>query len=605
MEASAREGSQHPPAASSRITFLAFLPKKRTDSFSSPIIQLTRNFQNRLALAAFKTQRGWQDVALDVIEPHLEQEAAQRVFHAQQEALQQEQLQQQQYQYEQEMLQNQTLRQHHQHQEGDMGPPPIHNKRVRGISGNNAGINGGAGLNQPSLYDDYHHPPMPASPLYSSYTSHDPYHQDFSSSAAYSPAASTSTLPPVPPATTANHQRTLSSSSSFRAIQSSPVLDPHRQRRRQPSGASDAHTTLDNTRSSPLRRPRAPSPSSSSSLGTAGPSSPRRTKRSTETPRRTPLSSSDPNFSSFVDAATALTGLSRAPSVGDLMEFGDGEEGGRMETTPPPVDSTTTTTRTAFLTSSTSKIVSNGVAVPLGSTNTTGNGNGIVPGPVDPSFLLRRPRTPERGSIFFDPKGKSVAPSSLSKVPNSESANTTSDAAELMLFLAASPSPAQRVRSSNPLGLGGIAEAGGGGGGGGMMKGRRLFSAGEDTLAPLAPQSPPIPNSNSNSTCTNSNSNSNSFVSLSPPKTTTTSTIATTTPRSPPPGLNSTHPILGGAPSTPSRERQVSFGAGGTAAWEAYLNVSPSPSRGTSGKTRIASIGGMEMEMEMGLGRLE
>ncbi|GAA6017844.1 hypothetical protein JCM11491_004642 [Sporobolomyces phaffii] len=40
--------------------------------------RLARAFRNRLALASFKTSRGWQDVGLDVIEPHLRDEALKR-----------------------------------------------------------------------------------------------------------------------------------------------------------------------------------------------------------------------------------------------------------------------------------------------------------------------------------------------------------------------------------------------------------------------------------------------------------------------------------------------------------------------------------------------
>ncbi|GAA5929567.1 uncharacterized protein JCM15063_004187 [Sporobolomyces koalae] len=40
--------------------------------------KLARAFRNRLALASFKTSRGWQDVNMDVIEPHLREEALKR-----------------------------------------------------------------------------------------------------------------------------------------------------------------------------------------------------------------------------------------------------------------------------------------------------------------------------------------------------------------------------------------------------------------------------------------------------------------------------------------------------------------------------------------------
>ena len=54
-----------------------------SDHFQDPImliltLQMARKLQNRLALAQFKTDRGWEDLTLDTIEPKMEEELRQR-----------------------------------------------------------------------------------------------------------------------------------------------------------------------------------------------------------------------------------------------------------------------------------------------------------------------------------------------------------------------------------------------------------------------------------------------------------------------------------------------------------------------------------------------
>lgn len=188
-------------------------------------------------------------------------------------------------------------------------------------------------------------------------------------------------------------------------------------------------------------------------------------------PNGAPLTSSDPSFTSFVDAATALTGLARGPSDPSLSP--------RPQTPPPPTSSALKK-----------------------------NGYGAVDGSAE-------------------------------------------GAAELMLFLAASPSPVQ-IRSGGPTTtLGGV------NGDMTMMKGRRLFSNGSGGEARGDP------------TATSSLASVFGDLGGGGGRGREGSTNGGGGVEEPSKGLY--------APSTPGRERQVSFGSNG--AWESFLNVSPSPGR--------------------------
>lgn len=135
-------------------------------------------------------------------------------------------------------------------------------------------------------------------------------------------------------------------------------------------------------------------------------------------PQQSPLSSSDPNFSSFVNAAAALTGLShhRTPSGSEI--FGP----------PPPLASPAAFSQHHY--------------------------NQAYESPTSTNTIFR-PQTPPSGRLMANGH----------QTLNQEDP-TTDTAAELMLFLAASPSPVQ----SRQKDLSATEELG--------MKGRRLFSSG-------------------------------------------------------------------------------------------------------------------------------
>lgn len=387
-----------------------------------------------------------------------------------------------------------------------MGPPKSL-KRVRGGSLANAS------MANTTMYEP---------PRHFGGSNEDHYAASFSPHAHTSPyqsIASTSTLQP-------------SAYLMGSPYQGSPVADSHRHKRR----PSDFTSPQRASQSSHVQ----PSPRTSSKHVKS-----RSISKVPATDNGVTLS--DPSFSSFVDAATALTGLSRAPSEATLPgsnsdeeqragvdgTLGGGSTGTRSGT--PPFG----TPFSPFPTST----------LPISSTTSTN--------------FLHRPQTPERGSGSVQ-KGKGP--------------ENTSDAAELMLFLAASPSPAQGRREPTTLG----ASSGG-------MKGRLLFG-GIDDSSHLSPSS-----------------HSPSQFSHPPPQSSSIpSTSITSMTKSGGEGLGSSYeydskvPRLSSpTPSTPSRERVTSFGNGGSGGWDSYLNVnvnvSPSPGRrefgGAEGKGGVSVDG--------------
>lgn len=197
-----------------------------------------------------------------------------------------------------------------------------------------------------------------------------------------------------------------------------------------------------------------------------------------------------------------------------------------------------------------------------------------------------RPQTPP--TLQRDDKGNIVAGSE----------NDTAGAAELMLFLAASPSPAQGRSGAPSLALGGGVD------GTTAMKGRRLFSSGQDDLlrgqgggspadglararnvfggpiddGAFAVGLSPLMDSNSfgsggGTPYTSYLDDPNAYNHPPPPLTATTSSSLRSAPQSvtsaapPPSNGNNGHQH---APTTPSRDRN-------SGSWETYLNVSPSP----------------------------
>lgn len=473
---------------------------------SSILSQIIRTFQHRIALAAFKASRGWQDVTLDVIEPHLEQEAKKRRIAEEREAAEQQQgqaqrqhqsrhqdmqlqmqmelqQQQQQHQDEQQRVQQQSMRGGPSNVNGNGGMmgPPKSLKRVRGGSLANAS------MANTTMYEP---------PRHFGGSNEDHYAASFSPHAHTSPyqsVASTSTLQPSAYLMGSPYQG-----------QGSPAADSHRHKRR----PSDFTSPQRASQSSHVQ----PSPRTSSKHA--------KSRSISKLPANdNGVTLSDPSFSSFVDAATALTGLSRAPSEATLPgSNSDEEQRAGVEGTAAVIGSTGPRSGSppfrSFSPFSTA-------ALPISSTAST--------------TFLQRPRTPERGSVE---KGKGP--------------ENTSDAAELMLFLAASPSPAQGRREPTL----GATSAG--------MKGRRLFSGMDDSHQPAS---------------------GSHFSSHNPPTTTHESFEYESKPL-----------LLSPSPSTPSRDRTLtanSFGNG--VGWDTYLNVnvnvSPSPGRGTGGREREREFG--------------
>ncbi|GAA5918871.1 hypothetical protein JCM5296_003100 [Sporobolomyces johnsonii] len=359
--------------------------------------KLARAFRNRLALASFKTSRGWQDVKLDVIEPHLEQEAFKRKQHGDMPSPQ--------LQLQQPPAQPQ--------------PPPL--------------------MAQPP--SAYPHPPQPQYSQPHQYVPHHhlsqqpykPYQYQYGANAgssmdgmlgggpAYKRSRSasgqngTSVYAPQPQP---HHQ--LSPYSTANVYQTTPAvsapsqLDGRGSKKRALEGAGAAPTPRQRTRSS------------------GGGS-----RRGTPKQQQQPLSSSDPNFSSFVDAAAALTGMARAPS--DPSVGGSDEE--RQLQQPPQRHYPTQ----------------------------PGPGPSQPPHFPQPSPYNGGAHPPNGFPLATAPPPRPSTPDQPKALgPPGSGENTEAAAADLMLYLAQSPSPVQTRTRQATLG----------GEGAGMgIKGRRLFSA--------------------------------------------------------------------------------------------------------------------------------
>ncbi|KAJ8292480.1 hypothetical protein OF846_004258 [Rhodotorula toruloides] len=428
--------------------------------------RLARNFRNRLALASFKTQRGWQDVKLDIIEPHMQQESLRRKQQMQNTPIDpslQHQIAQGVGSYGQPQAYapayspptiqhpphgHRHVPEYQQHMAGGMdavldanagaGPSSHPNKRPRldGVAG--------GGRRSGDLYSgDAVYAPQPQ-PTYS-----------------FSPYATDNVYQPKP-SLSASHSST------------STPRGQHAQEGRA---------------SSSRRRAGHAEAKSASPAVSASPRTRTRTSSRRGSPAKQPLSSNDPTFSSFVDAATALTGMARAPS--DPSAGSGSDEGG-------------------------SQPHANGSVDPF-------SGHAQHPPP--------RPSTPERQVV---------------KLPGAPGVNGSGDgaaegAAELMLYLAASPSPVQSRKTvpNTTMGDG--------------MKGRRLFSGGDGGASAVFGGD------------LNSLSTASSSGALEDPFSTPTE-----------PSKSTSAASLGiGAPGTPGRQRQPSLNGG----WESFINASPSPKR--------------------------
>lgn len=274
--------------------------------------QMTRNFKNRLALATFKAARGWHTVGLDVIEPHLEQEA---------------------------MLRRQQQRQRVFQHEHD----PYANMASMG--------GGGASHGFQSAYPGNTTAP-PAGGISNGLA--------FGGEVAMNSAQGTQRSP-------------YAASTAFLPYPSGPGAGPGPFSSNMDGGADGS------TRSASKRRYQA---------------------QQSHHFQAQPLSSADPTFSSFVDAAAALTGLSRGPSDASIHSSASAE-------------------------------------------STSGTAGALT---GSQSQHPARPRTPDgnkgKGSAAAGMHG-GLAASGLGGVGAGAGGESSSaeGAAELMLFLAASPSP--------------------------------------------------------------------------------------------------------------------------------------------------------------------
>ncbi|GAA5995938.1 Whi5 domain-containing protein [Rhodotorula paludigena] len=474
--------------------------------------KLVRTFRNRIALASFKTQRGWQDVRLDTIEPHLEQEALKRsqppssvhndaaMLHA----AQMQQHDQLAYEFQaQQQAQEQTqlyAAQQHQQQSFDMdavlaglgGAPQHPHKRPR--------LDDGL-ASQSNLYSShsvYAPPPQPTQTA-SPYSTAGVYQKNgaLMQNPALALAATAGASPQPGPSRSGAGTPVLHDGS--------PAPTPgSASRRRGPSaaGAAGSPSSMSALEGTPRSRAMRAKRQSPGKPGTAGPGG-------------QPLSSSDPNFSSFVDAATALTGMARAPSdpsIGSGSDEGGAAAGGAPHGAAPP-----------------------------------------------------RPSTPERQILKLPAGGGGNG-------PGSGGDGTAEGAAELMLYLAASPSPVQSRKTIPHATLGdGVG-----------LKGRRLFSGvggtdGHGSMAGEADASAVFGGElNGASTAATTAA---STAALDAPFATASSAS------DPIKGVSSAPlvtPAMGssgllGMPATPGRQRQPSLNGG--AGWESFLNTSPSPKR--------------------------
>ncbi|GAA6038285.1 hypothetical protein JCM8097_003922 [Rhodosporidiobolus ruineniae] len=247
-------------------------------------------------------------------------------------------------------------------------------------------------------------------------------------------------------------------------------------------------------------------------------------------PGQGPLSSSDPNFSSFVDAAAALTGMARAPS--DPSQNGSDEDSSQQQ-------------------------------------QQANGANGAISAPP-------RPSTPERPGAEGGSKAVPGAPGSGGEAGAAE-------AADLMLYLAQSPSPVQPRRTAPVPGLGGDGERAG-------MKGRRLFSgvgelggAGEGGFGGELGEA----------FGAGAGGLGEAFGEPTKPAGGAASALSALASELDTP-LDLASALDGAAPATPGRTRQASFGGkGGGEPWETFINASPSPkrsSRRASGMGKAAKV---------------
>ncbi|GAA5853739.1 hypothetical protein JCM8547_007429 [Rhodosporidiobolus lusitaniae] len=527
--------------------------------------KLARAFRNRLALAGFKAQRGWQDATLDQIEPHMEQEALRRRSQSvdpngvpppapppQQHAPMQ---QYQQQQHQQVYVPEASV----------YAPPPQFQPH-------------------PSPYDQqglYGIPSQP--PPQQQFQSHPHHSMDAMLGGSIGPSSSLSNKRPrqdqFSPVTNQQAFNSYSNASVY-APQPQPVqhVSPYSTAsvyQSAPAASGSFSPGGDGLARPNKRRLGQDSPAPGSRIGQASPrartksgrrASPAKNGRaSLHAQAANDVASSDPSFSSFVDAAAALTGMARAPS--DPSMNGSDEEqqqqhlyqqqnflgNGAFEPLPLPPQPHHNPLSHSTLSHAHSPLA---------------NGNGFPPPPTSASPFPPRPSTPDRPHPL------------ASKQPGapggSAGEGTAAEAADLMLFLAHSPSP-QQTRKTNPTALGegtgikgrrlfsGVGMGGGGGADefGGELGGGGGKGLGGELDAPFAP--------------------SPTTAAPEPTKPSSSAHAASSLPAPPSSALNG----LDLAPATPGRNRKPSQ------SWENFINASPSPTRGgLGGGTRRTSAPG-------------
>ncbi|GAA5985249.1 hypothetical protein JCM10908_002585 [Rhodotorula pacifica] len=469
--------------------------------------KLARNFRNRVQLAAFKNQRGWQDVKLDVIEPHLEQEAQQRKQHMANVITPEQQAALVAQQQTSERLAHVSASQerlgggpshHHSQQQQDEYQLPMYASSGRASSNTYQPQLGGGGMDailggrefsgvsaalqhQHEIYHSQQHyahplhpsagPPTKRPRLAATYSAQDVYAPQPLPQTTHSDSPYATTEVYQPPLAGGSRYGRLyadapaassSSSSAAAAAAFEHVWDSRtspdgnrslRQRGPFPSGmppGSQNGASTSELYSLPAPAHRQP-PQQQLPGSTASPRTRAAARRAS--PPKQPLSSSDPTFSSFVDAANALTGMARAPSDPALSGNGSGgDDDGVPHMYAQSGRRSVDVSHGGGGAPSLSRHSSSSAA----STHAGGGGGG--------GYALPRPSTPERQIVKLPgaPNGANGAPGGGGG--SGGDGATAEGAAELMLFLAASPSPVQSRKAPPPT-LGD-----------GMPKGRRLFS---------------------------------------------------------------------------------------------------------------------------------
>ncbi|GAA6061625.1 hypothetical protein JCM10212_000967 [Sporobolomyces blumeae] len=394
--------------------------------------KLARAFRNRLALASYKTTRGWQDVNLDEIEPHLREEAMRR----------------------------------------QQAPP-------------DAPLAGGSGPSHSPSFSPQHvggepsrQSASPAPDRYQYQIKYDSPRANDMASVLASTRGTSGSPAPMPPGSA--HKRS-------RSIVEPGVPLPYA-----PSGASP-YSTANVYRAAATKRPESPSELRASKRRNVDGTTPRQRQKSNSPSKRAtplrqstngtpehPVSSADPNFSSFVGAAAALKDMARVPSDPSLSGSGSDEDGtflGSAAAGPLPGQGS------PF-----------GVQMPaqLGPANGSSTLVPSIPHPPHHHHAFPEPLSRSQGASFsphhaaangqmFPAGAVQPRPSTPDKGKGVNGQGGSRDesevaAADLMLFLAHFPSPVQSPRKSQPT-------LGDGAG----IKGRRLFSGpggfGEDDEA--------------------------------------------------------------------------------------------------------------------------